>query len=69
VLQHLLVDGKQILVHVSMEALQDAKPELSEKPAVEQFAASRDRFLAVALGQIHKGSCQGGRVLVRTEHL
>jgi hypothetical protein len=53
VLQHLLVDGKQILVHVSMEALQDAKPELSEKPAVEQFAASRDRFMAVALRQIH----------------
>jgi hypothetical protein len=32
VLQDVLVEGNRIQVHVSMEALQDAKPELSSRP-------------------------------------
>ena len=69
VLQDILIEGNRIRVHVSMEALQDAKPELSNSPALEQFAASRDRFMAIALIQIRRGNCEDGKVLVKTEYL
>lgn len=55
----------------------DQHPELNadvaglgpDKPALEQFAASRDRLISVALKQIQKGNCLDGRVVVRTEYL
>lgn len=56
-------------VHVSMEALKDALPELLASPALEQFAASRNRFMMIALKEIKRGSCEDGNVLVKTRHL
>ena len=69
VLQNILVEGNRVQVHVSMEALQDAKPELSEADSLEQYAASRDRFMDIALRQIGRGNSEDGKVLVKTEHL
>lgn len=69
VLQDVLVEGNRVQVHVSQEALQDAKPELTEAKALAQFSASRDRFIAIALREYMKGNVSDGKVLVRTEYL
>jgi hypothetical protein len=69
VLQDVMVEGNRIQVHVSMEALQDAKPELSSRPTLEQFSASRDKFMAIALREFMRGNCEDGKVLVKTEYL
>ena len=69
VLQDVVIEGNRIQVHVPMEALQDARPELSEGTALEQFAASRDRFMAIALREYKRGNYEDRRVLVKTEYL
>ncbi len=69
VLQDILIEGNRVQVHISMEALQDAMPELSDAKALVQFSASRDRFMAIALREVAKGNIEDGKVLVKTEHL
>lgn len=69
VLQDILIEGNRVQVHVSMEALQDAKPELFEAGALEQFAASRDRFVDIALREYKRGNSEDGKILVKTEYL
>jgi hypothetical protein len=69
VLQDVIVEGNRIQVHVAMEALQDAKPELSSRPPLAQYSASRDRFMAIALREFMRGNSEDGKVLVKTEYL
>lgn len=69
VLQDVLIEGNKVQVHVSMEALQDAKPELSELSPLAQFEASRDHFMAIALREFKRGNSEDGKVLVKTEYL
>ena len=69
VLQEILIEGNRVQVQVSMEALQDANPELTTAKSMVQFSASRDRFMAIALREYVQGNVADGKVLVRTEHL
>ena len=69
VLQGALVEGNRIQVHVSRGALRNARPEIAELPALEQFQASRDRFIAIALRELKRGNSEGGKVLVKTASL
>lgn len=69
VLQDVIIEGNRVQVQISMEALQDAKPELSQVEALEQFSASRDRFMAIALKEYVRGNIQDGKVLVKTGYL
>jgi hypothetical protein len=69
VLEDVIVEGNRIQVHISMEALQDANLELSFRPRLEQFSASRDKFMAIALREFARGNSEDGKVLVKTEYL
>lgn len=69
VLQDILVEGNRVQVLISMEALQDANPELTEAEALVQFSSSRDRFMAIALREYVRGNIQDGKVLVKTGYL
>ena len=69
VLQDVLVEGNRLQVHVTMEALQDAKPEISELSALEQFAASRDRLMTIALREFKRGNSENGKILMKIEFL
>lgn len=69
VLQNIIIEGNKVQVQISMEALQDANPKLTEAEALAQFCSSRDRFMAIALKAYVRGNIQDGKILVKTGYL